>query len=351
MQTDILIVGGGLAGVALADHLQRAGRNYLLVEARARLGGRIKTLEAGGAFFDLGPSWFWPGQPRVASLAKRLELEVYEQFSEGAMAVEDEGGDVQYGRGYAAMAGSYRITGGMTALVEGLAFGLDRARLLTGTPIAKIIPGEGALLAEGTAIKSRQTVLALPPRVAATLVFAPDIAPEQRAAMAAIPTWMAGHAKFVAVYQRPFWREAGLSGDAMSRRGPMVEIHDASTASGTPAALFGFLGVPTAQRAGQVALIEKAALAQLARLFGDAALSPLAAQLEDWAFQPETATRADHAPPTHHPAYGLPSALTDIAGGTVHLGSTETASEFGGFTEGALARAEALAQQFGATDA
>ena len=39
MRTDIVIIGGGLSGLALADKLQRAGRDFLLVEARDRLGG------------------------------------------------------------------------------------------------------------------------------------------------------------------------------------------------------------------------------------------------------------------------------------------------------------------------
>ncbi len=38
---------------------------------------------------------------------------------------------------------------------------------------------------------------------------------------------MAGHAKVVALYERPFWREQGLSGDAISHCGTLAEIHDA----------------------------------------------------------------------------------------------------------------------------
>ncbi|MEM1154111.1 MAG: hypothetical protein AAGI44_08210 [Pseudomonadota bacterium] len=49
-----------------------------------------------------------------------------------------------------------------------------------------------------------------------------------------VPTWMAGQAKVVAVYESPFWRDSGFSGDAMSRKGPLIEIHDASPASGEP---------------------------------------------------------------------------------------------------------------------
>lgn len=59
------------------------------------------------------------------------------------------------------------------------------------------------------------------------------------------PTWMAPHAKYIALYDHPFWREAGLSGMAQSHVGPMAEIHDASDSNGS-AALFEFIGLPVA---------------------------------------------------------------------------------------------------------
>ncbi|SMX42311.1 hypothetical protein [Octadecabacter ascidiaceicola] len=62
--------------------------------------------------------------------------------------------------------------------------------------------------------------------------------------MQEIPTWMAGQAKAVAIYNAPFWREDALSGDAMSRHVPTVEIHDESPSKGEPYALFRFIGVP-----------------------------------------------------------------------------------------------------------
>ena len=40
MQTDILIIGGGLSGLAAAIKLSQKGRNVTLVEASGKLGGR-----------------------------------------------------------------------------------------------------------------------------------------------------------------------------------------------------------------------------------------------------------------------------------------------------------------------
>ena len=57
-----LIVGGGLSGLsglALAEALEAQGRDYVLVEARERFGGRILTEHLEDGYFDLGPAWFW----------------------------------------------------------------------------------------------------------------------------------------------------------------------------------------------------------------------------------------------------------------------------------------------------
>ena len=152
-------------------------------------------------------------------------------------------------------------------------------------------------------------------------------------------TWMAGQAKAVAVYDRPFWREAGLSGDAMSRHGPMVEIHDASPHQGGPYALFGFIGVPPQARSDEQALRQHL-LAQLGRLFGAEAAEPKQLYVKDWAFDPFTATQADQRPLYAHPSYGMPRALADLWGGKLHMSGTETAPQFGGYLEGALEAAE-----------
>ena len=120
MQTDILIVGGGLSGLSLADQLAREGRDFLLYEAQDRLGGRIMTNEIAGRKFDLGPAWFWPGQPRMADLTRRFNIPVFEQFSTGDLMFQDQTGAVHRGRGYESMEGSDRLDGGMGALLDAL---------------------------------------------------------------------------------------------------------------------------------------------------------------------------------------------------------------------------------------
>lgn len=352
--TDILIAGGGLAGLALADHLARAGRDYLLIEARPRLGGRILTEMVDGSAFDLGPAWFWPGQPRMAALVARLGLRVFEQYATGILCSEDETGRVHRGQGFASMQGSYRLVGGMDGLVSGLSASLDPARVALSAALTDVSRSEAGITAKVETRTGPQTitaahvVLGLPPRVIASdLRFDPGLSDPTMASLSGIATWMAGQAKAIAVYDTPFWREDGLSGDAMSRRGPLVEIHDASPLEGGPYALFGFLGVPPPARQDQV-LLKAHVVAQLARIFGPKADAPREVLIKDWALDARTATPLDHAPVYAHPHYGLPRVLEDLWEGKLHFGATEVAPQFGGYLEGALEAAENTLNRLGA---
>lgn len=344
---DVAIVGGGLSGLALADHLHRAGVSFQLFEARQNLGGRVRSHSVGAGCFDIGPSWFWPGQPRLTAMANRFGLEIFEQYASGTLTYETETGEVQRGRGYASMQGSYRIVGGMAALTDSLVAGLPADHVLPGVSIAEIrrngatinlLDSEKAVLGA-----ARRVVLALPPRVADRINFVPVLPDATHATMREVPTWMAGQAKFLAVYEQPFWRETGLSGDAMSRHGPMVEVHDASDPHSGLGALFGFIGVPAHIRTDKKQALHEACLAQLGRLFGQSALHPVDSLVQDWALEPETATQDDWHGSQNHPPYGLPKAFEHLWDGQLMFGSTETASQFGGYLEGALEAAETVA--------
>ncbi len=82
-------------------------------------------------------------------------------------------------------------------------------------------------------VRARQVIGALPPRMlAATLRLDPAPPPGTLQRRQETPTWMAPHAKVFAIYDRPFWRDAGVSAAAQRMGGPMVEIHDATPTSG-----------------------------------------------------------------------------------------------------------------------
>ena len=180
-------------------------------------------------------------------------------------------------------------------------------------------------------------LLALPPRLAAsTLEFEPALPPELAREWRATDTWMAPHAKYFAVYEQAFWREQGLSGEARSARGPLVEIHDASMPGGA-AALFGFVGVPARVRNGVPQdVLRTHCRAQLARLFGPRAATPAAEFLKDWAGDPRTATAADlEASGQHAQAPAAAAFGGDWRGRLTGIGS-EWSQQFPGYLAGAV---------------
>jgi monoamine oxidase len=352
LNTDVVIIGGGLSGLSLAHHLQNTGIDYQLFEARPELGGRIK---AGGVghenrrgVFDLGPAWFWPGQPRMYELVTRLGLKTFDQFASGTLSYEDEKGDVFRNQGFASMEGSFRIEGGITGVIQGLYDRLDQERVHLNAPIHSLKQNDAVegIAPDGAPLfQAQRVVLALPPRIAEKISYHPPLPDAATQALRSIPTWMAGHAKVLTVYETPFWREAGLSGDAMSRFGPMVEIHDATDPISNMGALFGFVGVAAEARAGQEDTLKNAAVEQLVRIFGPKAENPLELLYQDWAVEVETATKDDLAPMYEHPTYGLPLSAKNLWDNCLFFGSTEIAPEFGGYLEGALEAAEIVTAQ------
>jgi phytoene dehydrogenase-like protein len=53
-QSDVVVIGGGLAGLAAASYLARAGRRVTLFEKSANVGGRAISQERNGFHFNLG---------------------------------------------------------------------------------------------------------------------------------------------------------------------------------------------------------------------------------------------------------------------------------------------------------
>lgn len=346
VETDTLIVGGGLAGLSIASRLAEDGLDFRLIEARDRFGGRIETEREDGGYFDTGPAWFWPGQPRILSLLEQLGLETFPQHSAGDLSYEDQHGNVRRGAGFSSMQGSLRLVGGLASLIDALAERLPADNISLNSELKRLAVSEDGMTASvicggrQETIYCNRVVLALPPRVAAeTIDFDPPLPSETVRTMENVPTWMAGQAKVVAIYDTPFWRNAGLSGDAMSHAGPMAEIHDASPHESGPYALFGFVGIPAASRNDQ-ARLKALCLQQFGRLFGEQALQPTDLIIKDWARDPRTATPLDHDPVYSHPHYWLPHAMRGLMEGRLMFGSTEVATQFGGYLEGALEAAE-----------
>jgi monoamine oxidase len=352
MHTTVAIVGGGLAGLYAGSLLHDAGVDFRLVEARPRLGGRILSADESGDpshdGFDLGPSWFWPHvQPQLASVVDALGLSTFPQHNEGDVIFERMSRETPCRYGPVRQESqSVRLVGGTGTLIAALEKRLPRAHIVTGAYARRMELGaRGVAVTTVTAeghehtMVAEQVVAALPPRLLAHIALSPEVDPSTARRWRNTATWMAPHAKFFALYDPPFWREAGLSGTAQSFVGPLAEIHDATTASGKPA-LFGFLGVGADVRAsiGEAALTH-ACVQQLSRLYGSDALHPRATILKDWAADPHTASAEDRTP-LGHPEASSAAWVAGIWQERLSLAASETSPIEPGFMAGAVAAAQ-----------
>ncbi|GIP23152.1 FAD-dependent oxidoreductase [Paenibacillus sp. J22TS3] len=347
----VIIVGAGLSGLRIASLLTAEGFNCRVLEARERIGGRVLTKEIAKRLdlgrFDLGPTWFWPSYERtITRLVAELGLKTFEQYNEGLMLLERSRNEPvqQYVLPEGAAERSVRIMGGVQSLINAIAATLPSETIQLNTRVTSIhLEADGAITLEDEATRDRihagAVILTLPPRlVAQNISFWPELPSDLVASMLNKPTWMAAQAKAIAVYERPFWREQGLSGLASSWVGPLQEIHDASPETGA-GALFGFFGVPakTRQELGEEKVL-KLVVEQLVRLFGPSAENVSSLLYKDWSRDLDTAVDEDAEPLREYPSYG-PLARVESWKKIIFAG-TETAYEQGGHLEGALQSSE-----------
>ncbi len=93
---DVVIIGGGLAGVRTALGLHDAGRSFVLLEANDRLGGRVKTLRdpaLPGGTFDVGARQIGQGYRRTLGLICRFGLETVDEAVQLLPAMYCVGGE------------------------------------------------------------------------------------------------------------------------------------------------------------------------------------------------------------------------------------------------------------------
>jgi monoamine oxidase len=88
---DAVVVGAGYAGLAAALALAEAGRSFVVLEARDRVGGRVWTEQVDGVAIDLGGMWLGAGHDRFARMARRFGVETYPTPDVGATGIVRHG--------------------------------------------------------------------------------------------------------------------------------------------------------------------------------------------------------------------------------------------------------------------
>lgn len=331
---DVIIIGGGIAGLYAASMLKEAGISFTILEARSRIGGRVDTRSIStsnvstlvplnqkiNSCVDLGATWVWPSmQPQLANLLSILQIDLIAQNEIGDMILE-QGPPISQSRypSYKSSPSPMRLVGGMQVLVNRLRESIplesihtDRnvkqIKLINNNVVINTVSSEGIIFE----YQSKHILLALPPALTAAIEFIPALPSLLKEEWALTGTWMAPHAKYIAIYKSNFWHKKSLSGEARSQVGPLVEIHDASSSDGLHA-LFGFLGVPANARwtIKEEHLIDQCRT-QMTRIFGEEAGFPIIELFKDWANDNFTATENDlisqagHSVPISEPADGV----------------------------------------------
>lgn len=237
-----------------------------------------------------------------------------------------------------------RLAGGAQQLPLALAKALgDRVRL--GEPVELVrqdADGVTARTASG-AHRARRAVVALSPTLAGRLRYDPPLPVARDQLTQQAP--MGATTKAFLLYGRTFWRDAGLSGEAISTHGPASAWFDNTSHDGAQPALLGFVVGRAARDLGALpgAAQRELLVAQAARLFGPEAAAPTDVVVQDWQREPWTrgcpvGNFAPGALATLGPALREPA-------GRLHWAGTETATVWAGYMEGAIEAGERVARE------
>lgn len=218
---------------------------------------------AGGrTLFELVTEAVWAAEPADVSL---LHVLFYTRSGSGFNSLVGTEGGAQQDRFHG---GSQRL-----ALVMAEQLGEGRVRL--GAPVRRIEHGGGevAVHADGITVRARRAIVAVPPTLAGRIAYDAILPALRDQLTQRMP--QGSVIKTMAIYEEPFWRAEGLSGQGTSDVGPARVVFDNSPPDGSPGVLLGFLEGRFARHwaARPAAERREAILAGHAKLFGPRAAS------------------------------------------------------------------------------
>ena len=384
VETEIVVVGAGIAGLTAASTLAGEGVDVLVLEARDRVGGRVWNTEIGGEANELGGQWVAPYQSAMHALLDDLGIALFPSFRDGEHVYIDPSGNAHRYEGHDAPLGSasekafaeaeakldaladeldpeapwahpdaaeldattfeawlrrevanemaqdllrswlaggflakpahtfsllqglwmiagaggtyelfepdqclaYRVVGGSQLIPIRLAESLGD-RVILDAPAREIGWSDGGVevISDAASVRARAVIVAVPPNMTNAIRFRP-----------ALPAWrqrmgqdlsQGSINKILAVYETPFWREEGLSGQGFAPYELVREVYDNSPPSATAGVLTTFLAGENAERAGRLSDADRrtAVLEGMAKYVGPGALEPIDFIETDWSAQ------------------------------------------------------------------
>lgn len=242
-----------------------------------------------------------------------------------AMLINTEGGAQQD-----------RIAGGSQLIAIRLAEKLgDAVRL--GCPVTNVSWHEGAVRAKTSdlgVISARRAIIAVPPMLSGRIHYTPPLPPERAQLTQRMPM---GHVlKTNVIYDEPFWRRAGFSGQANSDWRAVSSVFDNTPMQGRPGVLVAFREGRHADGASRISRREhrRQVVDDLVAFFGPKAAEPIDYIEHDWVAEEYTGGC--------YGAFTAPSTLARFGAalrapiGPLHWSGTETARRWTGYMDGAV---------------
>jgi monoamine oxidase len=243
-----------------------------------------------------------------------------------------------------------RFVGGSHQLSARMAADLGN-RVALGSPVLGIDRSGGGLLTVASpkeTLRARRVVIAMTPRDADRVVCTPTL-PTERTVLQR--NWQTGTGwKAFAVYDRPFWRDDGLNGQAVSDQTPAAISYDNTPPEGTPGVLLTFIAnfLPSVFGGNSSRLLNDpgarraAVLQNFAAYFGPKALQPTSYLEMNWNAEPWVAGCESPRAPGMLTEYT--SADRDPID-RIHYAGTETAEIWEGYMDGAVRAGERAAEE------
>jgi monoamine oxidase len=238
-----------------------------------------------------------------------------------------------------------QFTGGTQQIPEKLAATLGKQTVTIGSPV-RFVRTRGrttTVTSDRITLTARRVIVAVPPPMAVRIVYEPGLAALKDQLYQRLPLGSIG--KAIAIYDRPFWRDQGLTGQATSDVGPMKATFDISPASGSPGVMMGFIDGQDARIYGRWDKAERRrrCLEQFATYFGDQARSPREFLDVLWDELP-----LHRGCPVTVPAPGVLTGFGEAlhaSDGAIHFASTETATVWAGYMDGAIQAGQVVAAE------
>jgi monoamine oxidase len=238
----------------------------------------------------------------------------------------------------------FRFVGGSQIICIEMAKRLGK-RVVLRSPVKQIVQGRTSVRLESSrlTVRAKRAIVAIPPVLAGAIDYRPGMPPSRTALTQRLPQGTL--LKVAAVYDKPFWRDQGLNGTAVSLVGPVNATFDDSPPDGSPGVVFGFIGGDEARKflATSAAGRRAAVLKNFTDFFGPQAQSPRDYFETNWPGE-----RWSRGGPVgiHGPGVLLnngPALRQPI--GRLHWAGTETSTYWNGYMDGAIRSGQRAARE------